>query len=103
MKITREEFKELITLGREINEKSSAADGILNDDFVNELYFPFLYWISKSLGFNDEHPAGDLIIDCICDGCGWVYNENGELVSEEDLGKVYDTYFKDGNGKQVET
>ena len=95
MKISREEFKELIKLGREINEKSLAADGILNDDFVNELYFPFLYWILRSLGFSDEHPAGDLIIDCIC-------NENGELVYEEDLGKVYDSCFKDGNGLNIE-
>lgn len=95
MRITREEFKELVVLHKEMLQRVDEAEKFINEEVVYDLAYPLFDWIEKKLDIKDEY--WDLLWDCE-DGIevNWKTDENGDIVSCEytsDLDKIYDTYI----------
>lgn len=100
MKITREEFKELVKLYNETFELGCKASNFLQDDVVDRLVYPAMEWIVKKLDIADGD--WDLLFDLYMSKTvpvHWDYDENGvftNVVYSDDLDVIYDTYL---NGK----
>lgn len=80
MKITREEFKELVKICQDSHTMSK-------DDLLDSLF----YWLSKGLGFMEEDMAGPLLYN-ILDGDTWGFGPFDEKIQDIDL--IYDLCLK---------
>ena len=95
MRITREEFKELVALHQEMQKKVNEAEKFINEDLACDLAFTLFNWIEKKLDVTDEY--WDLLWDL---ENGLQFNcetdEDGCIVNCEhtsDLDKIYDIYI----------
>ena len=101
MTITREEFKQLVNLFIEVNDRLDKAVEFINEERAYELAFPVFDWIEKQLKIDSEHLGEDML--WMVSGTSEVainekYDEERDEWSAEytrDLDKIYDYYFKD--------
>lgn len=63
MKITREEFKELVELHREAWDNYKIYEEYLNQDLLGELIFPCFDWIGKKIGIYFDEYDIDILTD----------------------------------------
>ena len=102
MKITREEFKELVELSKRIEDYSEKVRDYFSDDVMCDLAYPALYWIVEKLGLDDEENFEvDLLFDLYKHNqvpIDYEYNDSGDIVDviySNDLDKIYDVYLGD--------
>lgn len=98
MKITREEFKELVALHEEMQKKVNVAVKFINEDVACDLAFILFEWIEEKLGIKDEY--FDLLWDWkhgLSVRCKTEINGQIFYGSEEtnDLDRIYDDYIAD--------
>ena len=98
MKITREEFKELVALRNRVMEFSEKAREFIQDDVIDELTRP-LDWVLTKLDFLDYGTDWDLLYD-LWQGKGipisWQYDFDGywtNIIYSSDLDEIYDKYL----------
>lgn len=93
MKITREEFKELIALHKEVDQITDKYAEVLNDKAIEKLAYPALNWITEKLELDSDMLfellyEGKVVIDCDFDDDGFPIN----CVYSSDLDEIYDAY-----------
>lgn len=97
MKITREEFKELVELYNKIDKSVNNALYYVQDEIVDGLAYPVLDWVIKRLDIDSEY--GDLLHDLNHYGelpIDWDYDDDGiwcNVVYSSDLDEIYDKYL----------
>ena len=96
MKITRDEFKELVELYEELQDMCKEYEDIFNEVFLDELYFKTINWIEDKLevGWTDEEDALLHVVNHNKDN-----KLNNRFYHEEllDLDFVYDELIPDKN------
>lgn len=117
MKITREEFKELVAVSTEVWKKFCEYGDYINENLLDELMFPYRTFIEKALGIDDLCNAGiDILTDATRErGHGvpveWKTVQVGEnedeydwcdVVYSKDLDVIYDKYIKETNRNEGE-
>ncbi len=98
MKITREEFKELVALYTEMFHKSCMYSEYLNENFIDDLMFPAFNWIEKKLSLSIENEDYNILSDLTTFNHVLIPRvENNEVIWEEvsDLDAIYDYYLKE--------
>lgn len=102
MIITREEFKELVTLYKEAYEKAKELENYLSEKLMLDLLFNHLEWISKKLGICFED--FDLINDIVTWGNAPIsWNEDGVVTDlSDDLDEIYDKYLDNVSYEKIE-
>ena len=78
MKITREEFKELVCLYKVMWKKFEKCSYIFNETLLDELMFPAFNWITEKTGLKQED-GSDALSDIVVYG--------------GDIDKIYDEYL----------
>ena len=102
MKITREEFKELVEVCDDLYFSIEDAMKTIKDNVVCDLALPVLNWLTDTIGISDKD--NDLILDYCFDKkipISWDTDENGVVSNIEctdDLDRIYDKYIAE-NGK----
>jgi hypothetical protein len=101
MKITREEFKEMVALHEMVNQKWEDAAPYINTEFLDDVVYPVFSWLEKCLkiGYDD---LGESML--------WLLSEDGAAISgdlneetgfydnvelSKDLDIIYDIYLKE--------
>ena len=100
MKITREEFKELIGIFKDIEKTSQQLQKYIVIDNIDNMLYPLEMLIHKALGFSeeDENFIGCLLFDKELPAEAEYVEEIDEWVatkwiSTDDLDSVYDKYI----------
>lgn len=89
MKITREEFKELVGLNEEAWDKVRTYEKIINEEVLYELVFPVINWMRKKLGILEEECDFDVLGDLYTFGHMYIDKDN----YSNDLDVIYDRYL----------
>lgn len=101
MKITRQEFKELVVLFDDAWQKFNEGADRLNEDYLDKLIFPALDWIAKRTGLKNS--GDDWEIDVLSDLAIW---SDGVFVGQDkplskDLDEIYDYYIGGNNNGKI--
>ena len=101
MKITRQQFKELVKLFDDAWQKFDEGANRLNENYLDELIFPAFNWIAKRTGLIDS--GDDWEIDVLSDLVIW---DNGVFVGQDkpltkDLDEIYDYYIGGNNNGKI--
>ena len=75
MKITREEYKELVNICQEAWCKFVEYSDVINEELLTSLIFPPFDWLTKKLGLEDEEYGVNYLLDLVSG-----YSENGLVV-----------------------
>lgn len=108
MKITREEFKEYVSLYQEAWDDFNTYDDVINENCLDELLFPMFNWMDEKLGINKYRDWWTLWDIFTPHGRGvpieWEEIQVGEdefevcnEVCSKDLDLIYDKWIKDNN------
>ena len=85
MKITKDEFKELVELYDEVNDLYVEYEDYINENLLSELLFPVIDWIEKKLDINANYDEGE-------DALLYTISHNYE---NKEKGRYYDERFLD--------
>jgi hypothetical protein len=94
MKITKDEFKELVNLYDEVNDLFSEYRDYISENLLNELLFPVINWIEEKLGINYNEDEGETPLLLAISHNNWK-KENGMYYDERflDLDLMYKVYI----------
>lgn len=97
MKITREEFKELVKLYNDTYESVKEIEPYVSDKVIDKL-FPVLNWITERLGISEGDY--DLLHDLYCYNqvpIDWDFEDGiwTNIVYSNDLDEIYDKYLSE--------
>lgn len=100
MKISREEFKEMVELYNEIWEMYTNACEVLEEGYADKLIFSVWDWLTKNTDLYCEEMGSDLIREIhFSEGecpISWEIDENGmyyNLKYSDNLDEIYDKYL----------
>jgi hypothetical protein len=103
MKLTREQFKELVQLYQEAWDKFSEYSNYWNENSLSECMFPIFDWIGNQTGLRQLDGEFDILGDLVAlqgqvpINVQWFDLPDGEKDYEceytSDLDKIYDYYF----------
>lgn len=96
MTITREEFKELVELRKEVWSDFERLSQYYNEDVLSEVMFKVLGWIGLKLELqdNDEESDFDVLGELECFGKAAINIEEGEeLKTTNNLDEIYNYYL----------